>query len=526
MAWRFKFLKLLFCFALAATLLAQTARESAILEIQRLINTGDLAGARALLAKSELQFPNDAGFDNLSGVIAAQEHSYTEAERSFRRAIHTDPHFTAAYLNLGRVYQENASVDARSSEKALQVYASVLKYDKNNAEANYQSAVLLLQNREYQRSIVTLKRLPATTQNAAQALSILCADHSALGNRKQAEDALAQLTASSEFSEADVRQMLPGLEAGKRQDLIAGALEALQKREKLPSDLEHRLGLAYEASGKLEEARSTLEQFVTGPGNLSAGPLLELARIAHEQRDYQGALGYLAHARDLQPNDAGIHYSFGLACLDLELIAEARNSFEKALYLDPDNASYNYAIGITSTYDRDPDDAVRYFQKYLRLRPTDPQAKLVLGAALVRAKDYDAARPLLRDALKDQRTAIAAHYYLGTSSLEAGHAEDAAAQFKLALQAKPDYVDALAELGHYYLLERRYEDAESYLHRALRLNPDHFQANFYLLTLYTRTGDPRKEIQAKHHDDLQKVRAEKSREFLRMIEVRPLVDQR
>src|SRR5215472_5477926 len=192
--------------------LAETARDAAILQIQHLIDSGDFAAAGTLLTKSADQFRGDPGFDNLAGIIAAQQHSYPEAERSFRSAIKKDPRFTAAYLNLGRVYQENESADPQSGQKALQVYESVLNYDNTNAEANYQSALLLLQNREYQLSIVRLKHLPPETQRSAQALSILCADHAALGNRKQAEDVLAQLTQGADFSEADVRQMLPGLQ--------------------------------------------------------------------------------------------------------------------------------------------------------------------------------------------------------------------------------------------------------------------------------------------------------------------------
>src|SRR5215468_3417305 len=87
--------------------LAETARDAAIMRIQHLIDTGDFTGARGLLTKSANQFPGDPGFDNLAGIIAAQQHSYSEAERSFRSAIKKDPRFTAAYLNLGRVYQEN-----------------------------------------------------------------------------------------------------------------------------------------------------------------------------------------------------------------------------------------------------------------------------------------------------------------------------------------------------------------------------------------------------------------------------------
>jgi len=89
------------------------------------------------------------------------------------------------------------------------------------------------------------------------------------------------------------------------------------------------------------------------------------------------------------------------------------------------------------------------------------------------------------------------------------------------LKAQPDYANALAELGQYYLMQKDYEQAEKQIQRALQIDPDHYAANFYLLTLYIRTGDSRREAQAKRFDELQKLLGEKTQEFLRIVEVRP-----
>ena len=105
--------------------------------------------------------------------------------------------------------------------------------------------------------------------------------------------------------------------------------------------------------------------------------------------------------------------------------------------------------------------------------------------------------------------------------MEERRLDEAFAELKRALQSKPDYADALAEVGQYYLVQKDYPQAEKKLREALRLDPNHFSANFYLLTLYTRTGDPRREAQAKHFDEVQKLRDEKTQEFLRIVEVRP-----
>jgi tetratricopeptide (TPR) repeat protein len=120
-------------------------------------------------------------------------------------------------------------------------------------------------------------------------------------------------------------------------------LQNLQKRQPLSPEGLRALGLAYERTNKLADARRTLEDSATR--KLSVAALLEVARVAHEQKDFKGSLGYLAHARDLDPGSARLHYYFGLVCLDLDLVAEARNSLEKAVKLEPENPSYKLRNG-------------------------------------------------------------------------------------------------------------------------------------------------------------------------------------
>jgi tetratricopeptide (TPR) repeat protein len=396
----------------------------------------------------------------------------------------------------------------------------VLRYDPKNVEANYQSAVLLLEAGKYQRSLELLSHLPESIQRGAQQLSIACADYVGLGDKNRADNATSRLLTNTDFSELDAEQMLPALLAGKRDDLIISLYEGLQKRTALLPQGLSALGLAYDRMGRLPEARATLERFVSG-GNLSVSSLLALAHVAYEQQDYQGSLGYLAHARDLAPTDASVHYFFGLVCLDLNLIAEARNSFEKAVSLRPENPSYNYAMGATSAYRHDPAEAVPYFEKYIKLKPEDPRGKLALGVALFRAKDYAGATPWLTQAAKIPQTATAAHYYLGSIDVQQRRLDEARDELELALQGKPDDADALAELGQCYLVQKDYARAEQQIQQALKIDPDHISANFYLLNLYIRTGDPRREAQAKRFDELQKLRDQKVQEFLRMVEVDP-----
>jgi tetratricopeptide (TPR) repeat protein len=495
-------------------------RERLILQIQQSFSQGDLAGARRRLDEAAKLFPADAGLDNLSGVIAAQEGNYAEAERSFGRAVARDRKFIGAYLNLGRLYQEHAAEDPQALSKALDVYGRALQYEPNSAEANYQSAALLMRKGDYRASLDRVSRLPAEIQEAAQCLSVRLADYAGLGDRPRADEITERLLKSPEFSEPDVTAALPALADGGRDDLSVALLEGLRKRGTLPADLARRLGLAYERAGKLAEARGALEGASAGE-KPSAPLLVELARVAHKQKDYQGALGYLAHARDLDAKDASLSYFFGLVCLDLDLLAEARAAFEIAVNLEPENPAYNYAMGAASAFRRDPSEAIPYFEKYVRLKPRDPRGKLALGAALFKAKQYDAAAKTLAEAARNPDAATTARYYLGAIARQNGRLDEAERELRQALQARPDYTDALAELGQCYAMKKEYEAAGKLLRRALEIDPNHYAANFSLLALYARSKDEREAAQAARFEEVKKLREEKAQEFLRMVEARP-----
>lgn len=517
---------LFFCVFLQPSVFSQPTRDGAkeqlILRIQQLMTERNLAGARQLLGEAAKQYPADAGFDNLLGIIEAQEGNAAAAESSFNRAIKNAPKFTGAYLNLGRLYQENSPIDPQAAQKALAVYRQVLEYDPDHAEANYQSAMLLMRQGAYQDSLDRLRRLPASVQQSAQALSVACADYAGLGESERANETASRLLAHHDFSELDVRTIQTTLAAppGVHDALIIKLFEGLQKRQQLSPEMMRSLALAHERAGQLDKARDALEKSRNGE-RPSVPLLVELARVAHQQRDDRGSLGYLAHARDLEPRNASLHYYFGLVCVRLNLIAEARDAFAKALGIEPDNASFNYAMGTVSAFRHEPAEAIPYFEKYLRLKPEDERGKLALGAALFRAKDYAAASKVLTEAVKYPGNATTAHFYLGSIARHQGRLEKAVHELELALKAKPDYPDALAELGQCYLVHKDYERAGAHLRRALEINPDHYAANFNLLTLYARAKDERRAAQEKRFAEVQKLREEKMQEFLRIVEVRP-----
>jgi Flp pilus assembly protein TadD len=249
--------------------------------------------------------------------------------------------------------------------------------------------------------------------------------------------------------------------------------------------------------------------------------LMDLARVAWKAGDRRGALGYLAHARGLDPKDARIHFLFGMICVELDLGVEAYNSLKQAVALEPESASYNYAMGAASLHRRDPSEAAPYFRKYASLKPDDPRGPLAIGVAGFMARDFVSARPELAKAAQSASTSAAAHYFLARIAREENDLDPALALVNKALQAEPNYADAWAERGLLHLRKRELDAAEMALRHSLELEPDNYLGNLHLLALYQRTRDEREPEQARRVEELNARREQKAEEFRRVIEVRP-----
>ena len=508
---------LLACLVVVAT--AQTAKEQLVLQAQELLQQGNLSGARQIITQAQKKYPNDAGFDNLHGIVEVQQGNITAAAAAFQRAVTRQPKFTGAALNLGRLYLENAAQFNDAPKQALSLYQRILRYDPAHIEANYQCAMLLQLAGAYKTSMLHVQQLPVAEQQSAPVIAVVCANHAGLGNRAQADEHGAKLIAHPDLSEADVLTILPILEAKQREDLLGKLLAGLIAAQKASPEIFYRAGLLAEKQMQLANARAYLEK-ASGPEPPSVALLLALARVAHKQQDATGALGYLAHARDLEPRNAALHFSFGMICAEQNLGAEAHAAFSQALELEPHNATYLYAMGVAASYRHDPGEAIPYLQKYLQLKPNDAPGQLLLGSVYYKIKDYTSARQALQEAVKASATAPQAWFYLGRVARQEGKLDEALAALTQALQLNAKNADVHAELGQCWLQKRAYEKAEQSLQTALALDADHYAANFNLLTLYSRTKDQRETAQAARFEIIKTKRQEQMQEFLRVIEVR------
>ena len=179
------------------------------------------------------------------------------------------------------------------------------------------------------------------------------------------------------------------------------------------------------------------------------------------------------------------------------------------------------SLGVVSSFAQDATQGMPYFEKYHTLRPSDPAALLAIGTTWFRAKNYDRASVWLKQATQHPTTAADAHYYLGRIARVTAHLPEALHELQLADTLAKDRPDILAEWGQASVAVHDYSRAQTLFDRALQRDPESYVANFGLLQLYARTGDPRREEQSRGFDEVKVHDEEAFREMMRTIDLRP-----
>src|ERR1700722_4468985 len=262
-------------FAVACQSVLQCQQQPAgeeLAAIQGLIQKGNLAEASARIATDLESYPRESAFYNFRGVVEAQQGRYAAAEAAFLRAVELAPRFIGAYLNLGRLYQENAASDpqALGGQKAIRTYEQLLRFEPANVEAHYQLALLLLLRGSPQASLHHLAGLPAGAGERSQGLALRGAAAAALGRREKANATAQELLSSPELAEADIGTILPVLARHQLTDLQIRLFEGLAARGLASAQTLQRLALFCENAGRLKEARSNLQ--TVGSGQAANAP--------------------------------------------------------------------------------------------------------------------------------------------------------------------------------------------------------------------------------------------------------------
>lgn len=87
--------------------------------------------ALKLAEQAVTKFPNEPMSYNLLGWSQTETRNYTEAEKNLNKALQANPQFSAAYYNLGKLYEK-----LNQKESALFAYQKAYEHDQNGSIGN------------------------------------------------------------------------------------------------------------------------------------------------------------------------------------------------------------------------------------------------------------------------------------------------------------------------------------------------------------------------------------------------------
>ena len=267
------------------------------------------------------------------------------------------------------------------------------------------------------------------------------------------------------------RALQPGSEAMRfqlgRAALAAGDhaaavdhLEAVLRQNPAATVAHYPLGMAYRGLGDLEQARRHLDRsggrtdggYSAGVGVSMPDPLLEelrnalrspqrhrtLALQADANGDREEAIRQFRLAVELEPDDADLQLSLGMA---LDRAGRAREAFvelEAALRLDPRSAQANYMLGtLFERAGRDAEAIARYAAA-TELAPESVEAQLRLADGYSRTARAGEALAHYRRVLEVSPDAVAGRFGEAMALVRLGRHREARDRFAAARERHPD----------------------------------------------------------------------------------------
>ena len=135
------------------------------------------------------------------------------------------------------------------------------------------------------------------------------------------------------------------------------------------------------------------------------------------------------------PEQAGVHYIAGIACLELGRMPAALGHLERATELEPGRVQFAVARARALSVAQLP--ASEAARVAIMLGPTDPTQLLTLGMVFAQGGDHEAAIPLLRRACNARPQQAAWHYFLAMSLTFMGKVDEASDALNACLGADP-----------------------------------------------------------------------------------------
>lgn len=320
----------------------------------------------------------------LALLATKQTRQYVDAETLYRTTLAANPACWMAYLNLGKLRQEQARAqgdDPRLLDEAATLYREALRIEPSISQAHNNLGALLLSlgrleeaKAEFQEALRRRPGDPEVQFNLGLVLE-------KLGRPEEAVTAITAALAAKPNQRGAHAALGHALQSlGRVDEAIAEYNEALRV-EPRDAETHNNLGSALGTRGRMDEATAQyLAALEINPRSARASTNLGLALLRMGRVDE--ALKRLNDAVSFDPGFVAAHYNLAEALGRAGRTQEAVTEFAAAVKLQPDDPALRNELGIALAEVRRFPEAIAEFREALRLKPDYEEAKANLVRAL------------------------------------------------------------------------------------------------------------------------------------------------
>jgi len=238
--------------------------------------------------------------------------------------------------------------------------------------------------------------------------------------------------------------------------------------------------------GSLKQAQDDCQQILRVQQRPDA--ILILAKIAHEQSEFEVAVERYEQFLKIVPDHERTHFYLGVVLEELGRTEPAIGHYEKSIAIDANNAEALIRLADACGKLQRWAEAIEAYQQVLTLEDGDVGTMIKLGNAFAEAKLVPESILMYEQALTFRPDNATVHRHLGTSLLVMGQVKKAIKCFDQAIRLRPDYFAVRIELARALRQLGKAEEAIVPLEEAIGLKPDDDDAHINLALTLKQLG--------------------------------------
>ena len=392
-----------------------------------LIDQGKSDEAETVLDKLRKELPNSSDAAMAIGDFYFQRKQTDQALVEYRRGLSASPKDLAIQKRMQDLY-----LTTGQTALASDLDKELMKDAPKDVFVRIDHGRLLMAQGKPQDAINVLQGVVADAADSPQAHYYLAVAFWQNGDLGQAHGALMDtLKASQNFPAALQALARLSLAQGNSLDAQTYAQEIVQRA---PAD---------------PNARLLFAETLARQGKL---------RPAEEQ---------LLIAKQLTPNESGIHVNLGQIYAAEKKWPDAQKEFGLALDLNPHNITALERLTSLLMARNQAAQALARVQQFVAANPTDANGHVIQGAVNFQSKNYSIAQAEFERAIQLDPNNLQAYLMLGKLFQAQGQTDLAIARFQKALDLQPKFPLLATAIGNLYLVKGDLETARKYYSQAL-----------------------------------------------------------